>query len=100
MLTALRGDDPLAGIVERAGLPAVYGGRPLQGDPRWYVDVDNGGGAQDATDHLIELGRTRIAMITGLPDTEVEPSRASAGIGRRWRSPASRHMPHRPATSP
>jgi DNA-binding LacI/PurR family transcriptional regulator len=75
LVTALRGDDPLVGIVESAGLPAVYGGRPLQGEPQWYVDVDNAGGARNATAYLIDRGRTRIAMITGLPDTEVSQSR-------------------------
>ena len=75
LLTALRGDDPLVRIVEQAGLPAVYGGRPLHGEPAWYVDVDNCGGARKATDYLIELGRTRIAMITGLSDTDVSQSR-------------------------
>ncbi len=75
MLTALRGDDPLVGIVEDAGLPTVYGGRPLHGEPAWYVDVDNQGGARKATDHLIGLGRTRIAVITGLSCTDVSQSR-------------------------
>jgi DNA-binding LacI/PurR family transcriptional regulator len=75
MLTALRGDDPLVHMVEQSGLPAVYGGRPLHGEPAWYVDVDNRGGAQAATERLIELGRRRIATITGLADTEVGRSR-------------------------
>jgi DNA-binding LacI/PurR family transcriptional regulator len=75
MLIALRGDDPLVGIVERSGVPTVYGGRPLHGEPTWYVDADNWGGARKATDYLIGLGRTRIAAITGLPDTEVSQAR-------------------------
>lgn len=75
MLMALRGDDPLLGLVERAGLPAVVGGRPLHGEPAWYVDADNRGGARMATDHLIGLGRTRIAAITGLSDTQVSEAR-------------------------
>ena len=75
LLTALRGDDSLVHIVEQSGLPAVYGGRPLHAEPPWYVDVDNRGGARKATDYLIELGRTRIAMITGLSDTDVSQAR-------------------------
>lgn len=75
MLTALRGDDPLIRIAEQAGLPTVYGGRPLHGEPEWYVDADNQGGARKATDHLIGLGRTRIAAITGPADTDVGLSR-------------------------
>jgi len=75
MLMALRGDDPLIGLVEQAGIPTVYGGRPLTGDPRWFVDVDNRGGARSATEHLIGLGRTRIAIIAGPPDTDVGATR-------------------------
>jgi len=75
MLTALRGDDPLVHLVEQSGLPAVYGGRPLHGEPAWFVDVDNRGGARAATDRLVELGRTRIATITGLADADVGRSR-------------------------
>lgn len=69
MLMALRGDDPLRHIVRRAGLPAVYGGRPLNAEPHWYVDSDNAGGARTATEHLIGLGRRRIVTITGQTDT-------------------------------
>src|SRR3954453_24252660 len=75
MATALRGDNPLVHIVEQSGVHAVYGGRPLHGETAWFVDADNGGGARKATDRLIELGRTRIAAITGPSDTEVSQSR-------------------------
>jgi DNA-binding LacI/PurR family transcriptional regulator len=91
LLTALRGDDPLSRLVEESGLPAVYGGRPLRGEPVWFVDVDNRGGARKGTERLIELGRRRIAVITGLSDTDVSESRhrgyldamATAGL-RPW----------------
>jgi DNA-binding LacI/PurR family transcriptional regulator len=75
MLMALRGDDPLVRIGEQAGLPMVFGGRPVYGEPAWYVDADNWGGARKATDYLVEIGRTRIAMITGPSDTEVSQTR-------------------------
>lgn len=75
MVMGLRGDDPLDRIVTESGLPTVYGGRPLHGEPSWYVDSDNRGGARLATEHLIGIGRTRIAAITGLPDTDVGQSR-------------------------
>lgn len=75
MLMALRGDDPLVDITAQAGLPTVVGGRPLHGEPSWYVDADNYGGARLATKHLIGLGRTRVAAITGLADTEVSEIR-------------------------
>ena len=75
ILMALRGDDPLTSIAQSADLPVVFGGRPLHSEPTWYVDVDNRGGAQTAVEHLIGLGRTRIAMITGLAETDVGQAR-------------------------
>jgi len=75
MLMALRGDDPLPRLVEESGIPTVYGGRPLGGTPRWFVDADNLGGARAATEHLIALGRSRIVAIAGPPDTNVGASR-------------------------
>lgn len=69
MLLALRGDDPLYRLAEQLGLPVVVGGRPLRGEPAYYVDADNRGGARLATEHLIATGRRRIATITGQLDT-------------------------------
>jgi DNA-binding LacI/PurR family transcriptional regulator len=75
MLIALRGKDPLVRIAQNAGLPIVFGGRPLHHEPSWYVDADNRGGARTATEYLIGAGRTRVAAITGLPNTEVADAR-------------------------
>ncbi|WP_031003385.1 LacI family DNA-binding transcriptional regulator [Streptomyces sp. NRRL F-5727] len=75
MLMALREDDPLARMAQEAEMPVVFGGRPVGLDPRWYVDVDNVGGARAATEHLISLGRTRVATICGRLDTEVGRAR-------------------------
>jgi DNA-binding LacI/PurR family transcriptional regulator len=75
MLMALQGEDPLIRIVHQAGLPAVYGGRPLRFEPQWYVDSDNLGGARLATEHLIGLGRSRIVAIKGQSLTEVGAAR-------------------------
>ncbi|MFT4260754.1 LacI family DNA-binding transcriptional regulator [Microbacterium sp.] len=47
-------------------VPVVYGGRPVrrrEGD--YVVDVDNVAGALVATRRLIDIGRTRIATISG-----------------------------------
>ncbi|OSZ60030.1 LacI family transcriptional regulator [Streptomyces pharetrae CZA14] len=70
LLFSLRADDPLPQTVARMGLPTVLGGRPLhragEGDGGYaYVDADNRGGAAEAVRHLVSLGRTRIATITG-----------------------------------
>ncbi|MEU2549121.1 LacI family DNA-binding transcriptional regulator [Streptomyces roseolus] len=75
MLMALREDDPLARMAQEAEMPVVFGGRPVGLNPRWYVDVDNVGGAREATEHLIALGRTRVATICGRLDTEVGRAR-------------------------
>ncbi len=47
-------------------VPVVYGGRPLRVGPGDYiVDVDNVDGARVATQRLIDIGRTRIATVSG-----------------------------------
>ncbi len=71
MLLALHGEDPLYRLAQRLDLPVVLGGRPLHGEPSWYVDADNRGGARIATEHLIASGRHRIAAIAGPQDTRV-----------------------------
>ncbi|WP_181139559.1 LacI family DNA-binding transcriptional regulator [Streptomyces sp. Ru71] len=76
MLMALREEDPLTRIAEEeARMPVVFGGRPVGSAPRWYVDVDNVGGAREATEHLISRGRTRVAAICGRLDTEAARAR-------------------------
>lgn len=53
--------DRIADVV-----PVVFGGRPVrrhEGD--YVVDVDNVAGAKNATQRLIDIGRTRIATISG-----------------------------------
>jgi DNA-binding LacI/PurR family transcriptional regulator len=56
----------------------VHGGRPLsqEGGPVCFVDIDNVGGGRQATDHLLRLGRRRIATLTG-------PADMVAGVERR-----------------
>ncbi|MFC9926561.1 LacI family DNA-binding transcriptional regulator [Streptomyces sp. NPDC127190] len=75
MLMALREGDPLARVAEEAEMPVVFGGRPVGSTPRWYVDVDNVGGAREATEHLVSRGRTRVAAICGRLDTEAGRAR-------------------------
>ncbi|WP_155069215.1 LacI family DNA-binding transcriptional regulator [Streptomyces taklimakanensis] len=75
MLMALREDDPLVPVAERAKVPVVFGGRPVGPAPRWYVDVDNVGGAREATEYLVSRGRTRVAVICGRMDTEAGRAR-------------------------
>jgi DNA-binding LacI/PurR family transcriptional regulator len=75
MLMALRADDPLARTAEEAEMPVVFGGRPVGSVPQWYVDVDNVGGAREATEYLVSRGRTRVAAICGRMDTEAGRAR-------------------------
>jgi DNA-binding LacI/PurR family transcriptional regulator len=75
MLIGLHGDDPLYRLAEKLDLPVVYGGRPLNAEPAWYVDADNRGGARLAAEHLIGIGRRRIATMTGAIDTHVGAAR-------------------------
>ncbi|MFC1415528.1 LacI family DNA-binding transcriptional regulator [Streptacidiphilus cavernicola] len=75
MLMALRGDDPLSRLAEEGELPVVFGGLPLTGEPRWYVDADNRGGGRLAAEHLVRTGRRRPVMVTGHVDTQVAVAR-------------------------
>jgi DNA-binding LacI/PurR family transcriptional regulator len=76
ILFSLHGDDPLPAHLQAHGIPVVVGGEPPPGSRVSYVDNDNHGGAVAAVTHLIELGRTTIATITG-------PLDMPAGVTRR-----------------
>jgi DNA-binding LacI/PurR family transcriptional regulator len=68
--------DPMPAVLERAGIPLVIGGRPMQpGAHPLYVDNDNRAGARMAAEHLVSIGRRRIGTLAG-------PQDMSAGIDR------------------
>ncbi|GAB3983756.1 LacI family DNA-binding transcriptional regulator [Actinoallomurus acanthiterrae] len=71
LLISLHGGDPLPRHLEENGVPTVLGGRPVGVDPVSCVDADNRGGARQAVEHLIGLGRRRIGTITGPQDMQV-----------------------------
>ncbi|PRX48657.1 LacI family transcriptional regulator [Prauserella shujinwangii] len=82
LLASMHGDDPLPGMLLAAGVPTVVGGRPPRRIPGLcYVDVDNLGGAQLATEHLLGAGRKRIATIAGPADMTAAADRLD-GFGR------------------
>ncbi len=81
LLLSLHDDDPLPKLLADRGLPVVMGGRtsamlhPTGPIPISFVDVDNVGGAQAATAHLIGAGRQQVATIAG-------PQDMGAGVAR------------------
>src|SRR4051794_20401030 len=69
LLASMHSADPLPGILVRAGVPTVVGGRPERPVPGLvHVDCDNVLGGRLAAEHLLETGRRRIAVIAGPPD--------------------------------
>jgi DNA-binding LacI/PurR family transcriptional regulator len=66
LVLSLHGRDQLPQELESRAVPTVLSGRPLSGgDELYFVDSDNTGGAQLATEYLLAAGRRRIATITG-----------------------------------
>ena len=57
--------DPLPELLARAGLPAVLSGRPGLTTPISVVEADQRAGAELAVDHLVSVGRRRIATLAG-----------------------------------
>ena len=74
ILSASQFDDPQIDRLLESGIDFVNVGRTDREDVS-YVDVDNVGGARDATVHLLSLGRRRVATIAG-------PSYSVPGIDR------------------
>jgi DNA-binding LacI/PurR family transcriptional regulator len=78
ILVSVHEANPLPGILVGSGIPVVHGGRPTARQlivP--YVDVDNVLGARQATEHLLALGRRRIATIAGPADMTAGQDRLS-----------------------
>ncbi|MBN1429924.1 MAG: LacI family DNA-binding transcriptional regulator [Anaerolineae bacterium] len=64
-------DEPLIPLLIEDEVPFVSVGRLTEHPGISYVDVDNLHGARMAVNHLVELGRQRIATITGPLNTIV-----------------------------
>jgi LacI family transcriptional regulator len=68
-------------------MPFVLHGRTVDQGPHAWLDIDNEGGFHHATNHLLDLGHTRIALINGAKqftyaaDRERGFRRALAGRG-------------------
>jgi DNA-binding LacI/PurR family transcriptional regulator len=75
LLVSLHGADPLPASLLARGLPVVVGGRPPGDGQVSYVDIDNQAGALSAVRHLAQLGRRKIATISGSLDMSVSQDR-------------------------
>lgn len=69
------GDQWLMGHLARANIPVVVAGRPFQPQEVSYIDIDNITASFQAVNHLIRLGRQRIASIAG-------PANSAVGVDR------------------
>ncbi|MGW6564110.1 LacI family DNA-binding transcriptional regulator [Streptomyces sp. NPDC054975] len=67
LVVSVQADDPLAGMLAEARVPAVHFARPAGPPQVSHVDVDNAEGARLAAGHLLARGRRRIATICGPP---------------------------------
>jgi DNA-binding LacI/PurR family transcriptional regulator len=65
ILVSLHSRSSLPAQLLQQGLPVVCCGRPPLATPISYADTDNRRGAEIATEHLISLGRRRVATISG-----------------------------------
>ena len=64
-VTDLRVDDPRPALLDELGLPNVVVGPALCDDPTPTLGVDDAPGIRAAVEHLIGLGHTRIAHVSG-----------------------------------
>ncbi len=69
VLASLHGDNLLPNRLRGARIPVVLCGAPGRGLAAGYVGCNNRDGAAMAVDHLISLGRRKIATISGNLDT-------------------------------
>jgi DNA-binding LacI/PurR family transcriptional regulator len=75
VLISSHAGDPLPELLVEARLPTVLSTRPVRPLPIAYVDVDQQAGARLAADHLVGLGRQRIATIAGPQDMPASQDR-------------------------
>jgi DNA-binding LacI/PurR family transcriptional regulator len=76
------GHDDLAGR-DREDIPLVLIGEKLDAGPADHVAIDNVAAARAATEHLLSIGRTRIAAIGHQPESSHESGVAALRV-RGW----------------
>lgn len=57
--------DNRVGLLNALGMPFILHGRTFDQEPHGWLDIDNEGAFRHATNHLLDLGHTRIAIING-----------------------------------
>jgi LacI family transcriptional regulator len=57
--------DPRVRLLTDLGMPFLLHGRTVDQPPHAWLDIDNEGGFRHATNHLLDLGHNRIALING-----------------------------------
>jgi DNA-binding LacI/PurR family transcriptional regulator len=65
LVVSVHADDPLPGLLTRAGVPTVCFARPARPPRVSHVDLDNAEGGRLAAGHLLARGRRRIATVSG-----------------------------------
>ncbi len=83
ILSGPRQDDQEIRRLHMDGVPIVLLGQLPESSLR-FVDVDAETGAECAVDHLLELGHTRIGMITNAPLSYVSAHQRKAGFLRAF----------------
>ncbi len=58
-------NDARARLLAEIGMPFIIHGRTDIGVPHAWLDIDNEGSVRRASEHLLDLGHKRIAMING-----------------------------------
>jgi LacI family transcriptional regulator len=67
ILTRTRTNDPRVALLQERRVPFVTFGRTVDNAPHAWVDADNTGAFEQATNALMALGHRRIALINGMP---------------------------------
>lgn len=60
-----RPNDPRIALLHQLKLPFIVHGRSETDVPHAWLDIDNEGAIRRSTDHLLDLGHRRIAMLNG-----------------------------------
>jgi LacI family transcriptional regulator len=66
ILSSPQVSDDRVRLLSDLGMPFILHGRTFDQPPHAWLDIDNEGAFHHATNHLLDLGHTRIALINGM----------------------------------